>query len=167
MHIYLKVKCCTLAKEQRIIRRYMASLKKRHGATKAGSDNSKKAYIGLGLHSEDVAYASRLSHLAYGFLRKREYAQMEKACRNLVGEDGWEQIERMVMKYGIDDLRELKQRFAAWKDTAEAYAGEARRELLDKDVSRARERLDKYRAAFGSTAQREAHKKEWFSKHPD
>ena len=107
---FLKMKICTLAAEARIIRHE----EQRYGGPKWGPSG-----IRLGLHEHRVIVLrkeQRACLLAYGFLRGRGYDFVEKDS-SLRSPD-WEAVERMVTKFGTDDLRDRMQKFAAWKDGA-------------------------------------------------
>lgn len=86
VHIsYLKVKVKSLAREAQIIR---AEEKKHSGAVRAGLANHRKVV---------VRREARNSLLALAYLRGRAYRAVERSCRT---EPGWDQVERMVKKYG-------------------------------------------------------------------
>lgn len=85
---YLKVKIKSLAEEARIIRK-----------EERASKGEKRE--GLYLHRVGVVRrAARHSLLAYGFLRGREYRQIEPKCENA---PHWPEVFKMVSKYGLQD----------------------------------------------------------------
>lgn len=151
MQIFLKAKCVSLAQEQRLLRRYMRSLQKRARERETPpvvgdgfyTKNERAAFDGLYKHStKELAPNIRHSHLALGFLRKKQYPQMEQACRKL---PDWDEIERMVTKFSIDDPRTVKQQFAEWRDSSDTYAQRERKNLLAKDQNLAAERRKHYK----------------------
>lgn len=112
---YLKVKIKSLAEEAKIIR--------------LETKRAKRASIkdGLALHRKGIVRSeARHTHLAYGFMRGREYRQMEPKAHQ---EPNWEKVRKMVEKYGThldwssedcgysshkDRKEETRQRFEAW-----------------------------------------------------
>jgi hypothetical protein len=108
MKIYLKIKIMSLTAEARIIR---AEEKKWPGEHDAR----------LGLHRHrvhEVRPEARHALLAYGFLRGRDYRQLEfKAARA----PDWDRVQKLVEKFGAAtkaDLPIVAQRFAQWRDAA-------------------------------------------------
>lgn len=99
---YLKVKIKSLAEEARIIRK----------ETKRAKSVSIKN--GLRLHNIYVVRTeARHTHLAYGFLRGREYRTMEpKLVR--APEPDWDKVRRMVERYGSH--------LEPWSLNTESYA---------------------------------------------
>lgn len=170
MRIHLKVKCATLAQEQRIIRRYLRSLAKRgamkerkqvDGRWQGGTPNMRSAFTSMYEHSKkELAPEARHSQLAYGFLRKRPYTVMERACRKL---PDWDRIEKIALRFGsvdgVIDERLIKQSFAAWKDASASHAEHERRNLLAKDRAAATVRKKRYAAnnTEGARAARRQH----------
>lgn len=115
---YLKVKIKSLAEEARIIRR----------ETKLAKSTSIKN--GLAEHRKGVVREeARLTHLAYGFLRGREYRQMEAITHTT---PNWDRVRKMVSKYGThfaaygyenwkqerEDREQLLKRFDEWVEEA-------------------------------------------------
>lgn len=115
---YLKVKIKSLAEEARIIRK----------ETKRAKRVSIKN--GLAEHRKGVVRnEARHTHLAYGFLRGREYRQMEPKAHET---PNWDKVRKMVSKYGTHfgaygyenwkqeraDREELLRRFDAWLEQA-------------------------------------------------
>jgi len=85
---YLKVKIKSLAEEARIIRK-----------EERQSKGEKRE--GLYLHRVGtVRRAARHTLLAYGFLRGREYRQIEAKCETT---PMWPEVFKMVAKYGLQD----------------------------------------------------------------
>jgi hypothetical protein len=107
MKTYLKIKIMSLAAETRIVRR---EEKRWPGASDVRN----------GLHRHrivEVRREARSACLAYGFLRGRDYKALEARPGT---KPDWTRVERLALKYAASDARETRQRFAAWKDTAEA-----------------------------------------------
>jgi hypothetical protein len=85
--IYLKVKVKSLAAEASIIR------------TEARRTNRVALRNGLTEHCKEVVRkAARNTQLAYGFVRGREYRQIEPGAYS---PPDWKEITRMVKQYGI------------------------------------------------------------------
>ena len=85
--IYLKVKIKSLAEESRIIRK----------ETKAAKQNSIKNW--LYLHRILVVrIEARATYLAYGFLRGREYCQIEQKAYT---RPDWKRVRQIVSKYCV------------------------------------------------------------------
>ncbi len=83
---YLKVKIKSLAAEAKIIR--------------LETKRAKRASIrdGLALHRKGaVRFEARHTHLAYGFLRGREYRQIEQKAHT---PPDWDKVRRMIERYG-------------------------------------------------------------------
>jgi hypothetical protein len=115
MHIFVKVKVASLAAEARIIRRMELSLKRR------GMKGDHPARFGLSQHRRTVVRKeTRLSHLAYGFLKGRDYRQMEAKTYTPLNQTDWQRVERIIKTYGQpqEDPRDLMQRFSEWKAAA-------------------------------------------------
>lgn len=122
MNAYLKIKIKSLSAEQIIIRQqkakqfgYVQYLRRTNKKGVAAADSVRE---GLHNHSQSVvSKATRHTLLAYGFLRGRDYSVIEKYVRknNL---PNWEEVERMVRKYGVDDIRHRMQKFSQWVDEA-------------------------------------------------
>ena len=103
MKTFLKIKCKSLAAEAKIIRR------EEHRWPK-GSEVRK----GLFYHRIlDVRRESRSACLAYGFLRGRSYKSMEAKAYT---QPDWKRVQSLVEKYSGEDVRDVRQRFSAWKD---------------------------------------------------
>ena len=84
--IFLKVKVKSLAEEARIIRR----------EERRARDPDLK--LELATHRRNtVRREARHSLLALGYLRGRAYRAMERTCHQ---GPGWEEVERMVRRYG-------------------------------------------------------------------
>ena len=118
MRIHLKVKYASLAEEAKIIRRLERKALKRARRVKAWSEqypltNDAKVFQSLRCHRKEVVRPeARSTHLAYGFLRGRDYKQIESKCYN---QPDWPRIEKLIEKYGEGDKRDLMQRFSEWK----------------------------------------------------
>lgn len=141
MTIELKVKICSLAAEARIIRRLekqkrdqarrargwrqaVAVDDKGRAKTKwfkevdapdtaQYSDDHLAKYQSLRAHRIlDVRKEARASQLAYGFLRGRDYKQMEQKCYT---EPNWSKVQDIAERFSGEDKRIVAQRFAAWK----------------------------------------------------
>lgn len=84
----------------------------------APSERALKAFWGLRWHRQyDVRSESRASHIAYGFLNGLPYSRVEA---NTKSSPNWSRVEDLVKKYGEDDIRVRMQRFAEWKEAAQA-----------------------------------------------
>lgn len=117
--MYLKVKLKSLAEEARIIRL----------ETKRAKRESIRN--GLYLHRIGVVrHEARHTHLAYGFLRGKEYRQIEPKAHTV---PDWNKVRNMVGKYGAhldwssEDCgydthkarkEEVRTRFDAWLERA-------------------------------------------------
>ncbi len=93
---FLKVKVKSLAAESRIIR---FEERKTRGPTRSSLHEHR---VGI------VRREARHTLLAYGYLRARSYAQMERSPKT---EPTWDSVERMIKKYG-----QLKQSIEEWKN---------------------------------------------------
>ena len=134
---YLKVKVCTLAAESKCIKVQQRHWKKRAAAARAREKDenlkpflkseatiafAEQNFFGLRQHrvgKGGVQKEARDSNIAYGFLRNRTYSVIEKFAYT---KPNWENIERMVRKFGGEDNRDVMQRFSAWMDAAGQYA---------------------------------------------
>lgn len=131
MHIYLKTKIMSLAAESRIIRNLEKSCKR--NAVKARKKHKEedinyfeKQRVGLYFHRiNDVRSESRSSNVAYSFLKGKKYGQIEKFAYT---SPDWKRIEQLVSKYSESDRRVSLQQFAEWKDEAEKYFEDSRKE---------------------------------------
>ncbi len=101
MSEFLKIKIKSLAAESRVIR-----------------DRERKAsgLLRQELHNHRVHVvrkATRSTLLAYGFLRRRTYSQIEKTCKTT---PNFHEVERMVLKYyeGEFEKQKLKDALAEW-----------------------------------------------------
>jgi hypothetical protein len=113
MNIELKIKIKSLAAEARIIRDEELKLKRHR---KWGSEDLLGKYVSLHSHrTVAVRKSCRSTHLAYGFLRGRSYKRIEATCYT---KPDWAAIEKMILRYGVGDPRDLKQRFEEWKQAA-------------------------------------------------
>ena len=84
---YLKVKIKSLAEEAKIIR--------------TETKRARKVTIknGLALHRKGIVRReARHTHLAYGFLRGREYREMENKAFEA---PDWAKVRRMIERYGL------------------------------------------------------------------
>lgn len=120
--VFLKLKLKSLAAESKTIR---VELERYRGPKWGTSD------IRLRMHNHRikvVRYEARLTHLAYGFLRGREYEQIEPhlTYRGHAGNMTnvplhrieWDRVTGMAEKYGEEDVRVVRQKLAAWIDRA-------------------------------------------------
>lgn len=117
MHEYLKVKVKSLAVESRIIRQEEIKAKRAYKWNRDHDGNPEKFNrLREGLYEHRVGSLrneSRISHLAYGFLKKVSYKAMENKCGT---DPDWDRIARLIKKYGEEDNRILMQKFSAWKE---------------------------------------------------
>lgn len=89
--IALKIKIKALAAESKIIRHEELKIK-------SGPVEERHRIAYFAEHRKLVVRkAARETHLAYGYLRGREYHQIEKSCKI---EPSWALIAKMVCKYG-------------------------------------------------------------------
>ena len=88
--LFLRIKFQSLAEEARIIRRMK---RKQNGATKMALNEHRRLVL---------RPKARAVSLALGFLRGREYAQMESPNYERKGTNppDWDEIRRLVKKYG-------------------------------------------------------------------
>ena len=105
MKTYLKVKIKSLTAEAKIIR-----LEEQ----RANPKTDMRANL-LHHRRHVVRPETRASLLAYGFLRGREYKQIEQTRRT---EPDWKRVQKMIEKYGSGDQRDLMQQFSEWKEAA-------------------------------------------------
>lgn len=106
--MFLKVKLKSLAAEARIIR----DMERKHP----------DFWYQLREHRKGVVRDSaRHTQLAYGFLRGREYRQIEPKCHK---SPDFDQVEKMVKKYGmaiVFDGDGVSRYTKAWYDQLNAY----------------------------------------------
>lgn len=124
MNIHLKIKIMTLAAEAKAIRknelRLQRSINKAVNKGKGQYDYvDGHRFVRANLHhhrTHTVRKETRHSHIAYGFLRGRQYMEIETFAREPIQ---WDRIEKLVTRFGCDgnDSRVVLQRFAEWKDT--------------------------------------------------
>lgn len=108
--VYLKIKLKSLAAEARIIRR----------------EEQKNEYFRHGLRDHRkgiVRSVARDTQIAYGFLRGKDYKQIEN---NPKTKPNWDSVKKMIEKYGVnrndysfDEYNNLKRiqmkQFEEWK----------------------------------------------------
>ncbi len=120
MSIHLKIKSKHLASESRIIKLEETKLKRRirYARLKSKNPNSLVNSLNdLSSHRKAIVRShARSTHLAYGFLRGKRYRRIEDSRTRTT--PNWKEVERMIVKYGNEDQRVLKQRFAEWKSVA-------------------------------------------------
>jgi hypothetical protein len=104
---FLKIKVVSMAAEQRLIRAEERRFKKRGlGASPVRQ--------GLYDHrTKDIRPELRAANLAYGFVRGTPYRKMEAVAYT---EPNWKRVLQLAEKYGEEDSRVIRQRFAEWKD---------------------------------------------------
>jgi hypothetical protein len=101
MSIFLKIKLKSLAAEARIIRAEEIKLRNRARQRRAKGKTVDVSLLDT-LHDhrvQAVRRESRLTHLAYGFLRGRSYNAMERKATALKPSD-WTRVKTMITKYG-------------------------------------------------------------------
>lgn len=140
MKEYLKVKVMSLVAERRIIKtqadRIAERLNKRRAIVDAGNpkrngeglDTMKlhnirdwKACEGLREHNRALYEECRTTHLAYGFVKGRDYGQMEALVRHpkkKLTEAELSKIWAMVKKYDERDPRTVAQKWEAFKQAS-------------------------------------------------
>ena len=107
MHAYLKMKPLSLAEETKLISKEEKRwLRKAAEARRREKDSSKfeEVYTGLNVHKRrELRRESRSAHIAYSFLKGRDYSEIEQKSRT---EPDWTRIKRIASKYkdsGISD----------------------------------------------------------------
>lgn len=68
-----------------------------------------------------VRREARLAQLAYAFLRGKPYLLVERSLKTnkegkVTNPPNWDAIEKLVLRFTPADPRDVKQRFAEWKD---------------------------------------------------
>lgn len=92
----------------------------KYGEAKETSETEYEKFWGLKRHRINVVRKeARDSHIAYGFLRGREYQNIEQS--RYIDPD-WKNIERIVLRFNSGDIEEqvILQRFAEWLENAKA-----------------------------------------------
>jgi hypothetical protein len=115
MKLFLKIKLKSLAAEARIIRREEIKLRNRARQRRAkGKSVDVSALLdSLREHRvQAVRRETRLTHLAYGFLRGRSYNAMERNATALKPSD-WTRVKTMIQKYGGSECD-----LATWRKAA-------------------------------------------------
>lgn len=137
MQIHLKVKVCSLAAEQRIIRRLEKRLKK------YGPENQKarEQFWSLRTHRKELGVIARHSHLALAFMRGRPYDTVEAKTWTL---PDWDAVEKNALTFSEEDSRKVKQAFEAWRQAADTHARHQREVLRSLAPHRAAERRRRY-----------------------
>ena len=117
MSLHLKIKFKYLSEESRIIKREELKLRRKIQSRIEGREARQLLRQSLHEHRKNVVRpAARSTHLAYGFLRGRSYRQMEDERTRTVPD--WAAVEKMALRYGQSDSRDIKQRFEEWKSAA-------------------------------------------------
>lgn len=139
MNIFLKVKVSTLAAEARIIRNLERSRQKQfikakeRGVVQHGAHDDKTR--SLYLHRVQLLRPTiRANHLAYGFLRGREYGQMEQFAYT---EPNWKEIEKVVTRFASGDERDVQQSLAEWLEAAKKVRKQHVKEIRKRAVKEA------------------------------
>lgn len=116
---YLKVKIKSLAAEAKIIR--LEEKRAKLGSIRDGLADHRRGI---------VRTEARHAQLAYGFLRGKEYKQIEAKAHEA---PDWSRVRKMVQKYGIhraacewkqaiEGREEMLKRFDAWAQTTEVVS---------------------------------------------
>jgi hypothetical protein len=84
---YLKIKIKSLAAESKIIR--LEEKRAKRTSIRDGLAEHRKGIVRI---------ESRHTHLAYGFLRGKEYRDIEKTAHEA---PNWDKVRSMIQKYGI------------------------------------------------------------------
>lgn len=119
MRLNLKIKIKSLAAEAKIIRQEERKYLKHARACESEEHAEEHRFTMRSLQSHrkgGVRSEQRCSLLAYGFLKGMPYKRMEQSCREN-NKPNWDTIEKMAIRFGADQ-RDIKQRFAEWKDEA-------------------------------------------------
>jgi hypothetical protein len=106
MKLFLKIKLKSLAAEARIIRKEEIKLRNRARQRRAKGKPVDVAATLDALHEHRIMAVrreSRLTHLAYGFLRGRSYTAMERKATTLKPSD-WTRVKAMIQKYGGTEI---------------------------------------------------------------
>jgi hypothetical protein len=119
MNLFLKIKIKSLVAEAGIIR--VQEQRQLGFAAKCKNeeyrDQHETSARRLKGHRKGVVRNEmRQSLLAYGFLNAKPYKCMEATCRSN-NKPNWDTIEKMAIRFGHDQ-RQVKQRFAEWKEEA-------------------------------------------------
>lgn len=134
---FLKSKIKTLSAESALIKADEAKLirlARKRAAKGKSRANLHKNHAGFHIHRQQmVRNEARHSQLAYGFLRGRQYPEMEQACYTI---PDWAKVEGIVKRFADEDWRSVGQRWAEWKDAASAAAVESRTATTQKAVNR-------------------------------
>lgn len=93
--IKLKIKIKSLAEESRIIRRQEQKMRGKNWGPKSAVLREHRLCV--------VRPASRDTHVAYGYLRGRTYAQLEGSAKT---QPNWSAILKMVRSYGVPQITE-------------------------------------------------------------
>jgi hypothetical protein len=138
MKSHLKVKVVSISHEMRYIRRQEEKWKNkariaRQKLTKMEKEAGvttyhEKNFWSLRDHRNVMKKEARTTHLAYGFMLGRSYAQMEYICYGQVKgfgscEPWWSKIEAMVERFSKDetDPQGFMQRYAEWLAEAKIW----------------------------------------------
>lgn len=98
MRAYLKIKLLSLTAEAKIIKKE----ERKFFPYRNDEGTRRDIYWGLRHHRIfDVRSESRSANLAYGFLRGRPYAALEKTCRT---RPDWSRVDVLIKKYGGKSL---------------------------------------------------------------
>lgn len=133
MQSHLKVKVVSLAMEMSYIRRQEEKWKTR--ARKARQNNrhqfvefAESNFWSQRHHRTFLKGQARSAHLAYGFMRKQSYQNMEQICYGVLkghgsSEPNWAGIEATVERFSRDerDPQGTMQRFAEWLADAKVW----------------------------------------------
>ena len=114
MNVFLKVKIKSLAAEARIIKREEQKRRKAWRSVTRAETKKETGRQARGLREHRIGQVrpeSRCALVAYGFLRGRPYKVVENSAKS---EPDWDRVQRLIEKFGTDDVRELRQKFAEW-----------------------------------------------------
>jgi hypothetical protein len=120
MHVvYLKVKIKSLAAEASIIRKeeHRRHFRRSPGSNRTTRINPDDVFFGLYRHRVgELRTEARAAQLAYGYLRGREYTQLEAKC----DAPPIDRVTYLAKKYGPTmDKTLLAERIATWLTVAE------------------------------------------------
>lgn len=122
---YLKIKLKTLADEAKHIRKEeQKALKSARWLRSKQEDyhGMHELWYSLRRHRTwDVRRAARVNGLAYGYLRGREYKEMESRARQ---EPNWKDIKRLIDRFGGE---QEGRPFEKWKAKAQVHYNEGLR----------------------------------------
>lgn len=155
----LKCKIGSLAAEAKFIRNVECKEKKEarrieakwpDSANYSAVDRMKRALSLRDHRIGPVRREARNAQLAYAFLRGKPYLLTERSLKlnpegKPINKVHWDEVEKIALRFTVDDERAVKQRFAEWKDAKLTPEQHGRLVFSDQ---RAATRLEKQRRAY-------------------